>query len=177
MKKLLPALAVFMFTAEANASLIVDIDGADYRIYTITGIYSSQIATLRDQVWWGDSDLAAKFSYAVGTQLGTLNISGYYAPAFAYSEYTGAGVDYVTVRAFAPSQNKSLQVNAGGTTWTFATANFVPNTSVPVPAPIWLFGISFLGLLGLKIRHEKSKARAGSNRVRRTPRSLKLPTK
>lgn len=157
MKKLLTVFTtIFLFSIEANATLLVSVGNEEYNIETVTGIYRSHIEILRDQVWWGNSELAGKFSYAVGTQLGTPNIYSNYGPAFAFSEYTGVLADYVTVRAYAPRQDKAIEANAGGYTWTFAVATAVPPSPVPEPTAVLLFGSGLIGIVMARFRKKKA---------------------
>jgi hypothetical protein len=98
------------------------IDDTSYDIGTVTGFYSTYRATLEDQVWWGNEGLANTFSIALGSGLGTPNVSGLYAPAFGYSIWDGSGADFMRVMAFAPNQGKAISVNApAGNFWTVSS--------------------------------------------------------
>jgi len=146
MKKLSTTIATLLISMNLQAGLIVDVNGQNYDIETFNGLFSNNLSTLQSQVWWGDSSLAADFSNAVGRRLGTTNISGMYGPAFAFSWYNGVGADYVTVRAYDYPKG-ATQINAGGTTWQFATATLVPPVvEASEPGTLGLLAFSLVGL-------------------------------
>ena len=129
------ALAALSLSPGSAQAYVVTVGGLQYDVTTFTGTYNgntSKFATAANggvMPWWDNSSLAPDFTTAVGTNLGTPNVSNTWGPYFGWRT-----IGVVDVFRY---QSSTAAVGAGYTsTRTYAQATLY----TPVPAPLPLFG-------------------------------------
>lgn len=139
-------IALFLFLPFfSSAGLIIEVDDNIYEMTTVTGLLSEHRATIENQIWFGDSDLARQFSNELKTQLAAPFNWGL-GPVFGFEIYDGVGADYTKGWFYKPSNvhlnidNRAQVQNAtAGVYFTYAVAEHVGTINVPEPNPLYLF--------------------------------------
>jgi hypothetical protein len=134
----LTLLAVLLSPMAANAIPITTSVGG-YDVTTIDGIYADVFDLLKEQVWWGNGNLAAEFSDLVGISLGFPN-NGNLGPFYLVGEVYGKVWCSANLCSSEGTTNfSSWDGNPNSYTW--AVAN-----KVPEPGTLALFAIGLFGM-------------------------------
>ncbi len=109
------AAAISLLGFSPAQAVVVTVNGTDYDITNQSTTYNASTSLLQSQPWWGDPVLASSFANAVGSQLGGVNISGAFGPAFAFRATSLVGAitlrmstSVIQVSTFARSENANF---------------------------------------------------------------------
>ncbi len=151
-----------MSMATEASAVVVNYDGTDYDVTTLTGTFLDNEAELKSQAWWGDTTLATALADLIGGSLGwnTMTIPGSAGPIFATAvseAYDFLGKPYTLAEGcftyyYNDSESCSTALISGDKTAVFAVASLASVSEVPVPAAAWLLGSGLLGFFGLSRR-------------------------
>lgn len=71
--RFIAALTLASTTIAAHCAPSIEVNGNTYEIETVTGLLTEYRSTIENQVWFGNGELAQKFSNELGLLLGTPN--------------------------------------------------------------------------------------------------------
>ena len=143
----------------AHSSVTVDFEGKQYEVTLMFGEFVDFETDIMNSPWWGNNDDAEDFAKLVDDAFGVENIifsSLTVGPLFAYEIFDGIEVDASACFEFNPcSSDNYFGVDIIDDV--FEEEYYYAKASVvPIPAAIWLFGSSLLGLVGYSRRKAKT---------------------
>lgn len=123
----------------------MDVRGVAYDVTTISGSFTDLIATLEQQVWYGDQDLAFELATTVAPQLGDVN--GGAGAIFAFDELSG---DVRAALYFFGSGLTSIAPISASNTFVYAIASKA-TAVVPLPAPALLLLTALTAIAAIRL--------------------------
>ncbi|MFN7898671.1 MAG: hypothetical protein ACK5N0_03260 [Synechococcaceae cyanobacterium] len=126
-------------------ALVIEVNGSNYDVTTVSGSYDSLITTLSAQPWFGNTSLSYTFAETVINQLGLPNFNGGMGPIFAIGTRNVSGIDWVRASYFYSNEEEMGFVEGNDTVFTSQTATYAkaqlqPPAPSGVPGPLPVFG-------------------------------------
>ena len=151
-------LIMLMFSSASHALIITTANESYHIQLASVETDSDLLATLMEQDWWGDRELAARLAEASVTEFGYVNNPRILGLLFAVEPFSSTAVRATTfinltsscAPEIAPCVFTGIYNLEGASSEMF----YAVGKPVPVPAAVWLF---VSGLLGLRLICSKSK--------------------
>ena len=164
-KSMYLALFVALLAPMSANAVLIEITGQGendglWEVTLVEDSFENVMADLVNQVWWGDSALAAIFANAVGPVAGVNNLGLNFGPLFVWSTQTTETFERLIYSVYSDnglfgdgtlSHVTTTSPNVFSRFLVFATAERV---SVPEPGTLALLGI---GLAGMGMSRRKRK--------------------
>ena len=149
-----------LFATSTAQAATVSSNGTNYNLTTDLINYSSNVALLQSQAWWGDAALAEELALASANVLSTQN-SGYqyggsnYGAFFAYKNYPNGGNLFTAIAVYnfttglVEIDDTSFQSTRAFLSSATRVLAIEDLSAVPLPAalPLLLAGFGGLGLM------------------------------